>query len=525
MKKKILITCLLALTLSLGALAWTGCGCSPEEEKDPPAPKPSEAVTFSNDTNPYASKTWQEYKDLCDWTKKAETDKVYYQFEGSYSEAYNGDYSRTYLYMNCYEDGLLHATYRKKNSNSSENYYGYWTNLDKKGNTNIILHIIRYNDKEYNDGVYESVVDNFDSDYYEYSSSIIWNQWGTRTVLIYGFHYSPVKSVAVDPAGATTKYKVGDNLSEAGVGITVTRENGRSSRIENPHENPKCVFTGYDKSKAGKQTITVSYDGKEDTYDVDVTGVKTLTVDTSAARTEYDVGDNLDTNGIKASVVYDDGSVKDLKASDLSFKGFDAAAPTAKQTVTVEYFGKSATYDITVKAPTYKGTGKYGETKGEVSVKLDTAKQCTVTFNGKSAKCAYSMSDGIITLGALAEGETGVTADEWQSLHKQYSLNRADYSLAISERYEIKDEIMGSIPGGTVQRYLIIDEAKGECKLTYKYWYASNTDTFVCKYTKEGNTLTLTEKVSQHLGGGGASFEKLPKTFTLNGDGTAVVKK
>ncbi len=61
----------------------------------------------------------------------------------------------------------------------------------------------------------------------------------------------------------------------------------------------------------------------------------------------------------------------------------------------------------------------------------------------------------------------------------------------------------------------------GEATITYKYWYAGTTDTFVCKYEIIDGVFTFTEQISAQVGGG-ANFAGLYKTWTLNDDGTAL---
>ena len=47
----------------------------------------------------------------------------------------------------------------------------------------------------------------------------------------------------------------------------------------------------------------------------------------------------------------------------------------------------------------------------------------------------------------------------------------------------------------------------------------------MAKYTLSGNTLTLTDVVSQQVSASGKSFADLVKTYTLNEDGTVFTVK
>lgn len=540
-----------------------GGGEPPKEE----VPEIKETVRYSEKTNPYAELTWQEYADIDDWDKKSTEAKIYYQFEGSYSEAYQGDYSRTFLYMNCYEDGSLHATY------GNDRYYGFWTNVDRRGRENLVLHIVRFNNVEYNNGLYESVVDSYSHDYYEYQSSIIWNQWGARTVLIFGAHYSPVESITVTAPDTATHYTLGDNFTTEGLAVTVTRKNGKSIDIDEQsfaQSDCRVKFTGvrtvepaegepteetfsynsrYAFTKEGEEEVTVTYINTEVSakYKVNVYGINGITVDASEAIKEFYVGDQHDATGLVITADRKDGQKANVAASRCEFAGFNSSSVAETQEITVKFLGFEDKYSVKIVAPTYKGQGKYNGTTGEVKLKIVTDKTCDVEFNGKTAHCEYttmSMGSGVIyTLIKPAEGGLGVTDDEWNGLHKQYSANRADLSLSMIMVYEIPDNgyaagtsrfeyepFHNPIGGYCEQRFLYIDEASGTLTFTYKYYNGGVTDTWVLKFTitdqADGTKLlTFTEVVSVNASASGkaGAFDNgdMIKEWVLHDDFTA----
>lgn len=534
MKKKFLLIGALVCMLA-ACCAFAFIGCDDNEREDP------EGITYSEATNPYAEKTWEEYGDLFDWGAKWDSDPVVYVFEGSYSEAYQGNYSRTYLYMNCYEDGSLHAQY------GWENYYGYWTNVDNYGREQLVLHLVRYNDGEYNNGVYESVVSPYDSAYYEYSSSVIWNQWGTRTVLIFGFRYSPVTAVTLDTSKVKTEYMLGESLNTAGLGVTVTRENGASALVEEVSGQYTHVnYEGFDSNKAGTQTVTVSYDREKSataTYDVNVIGVESVDIDVSAAKTEYSVGDGFDASGITVVETYENGVTKTVPGDQLTVEGFDTSAAAENQEVTVSWRGESASFTVNVTAPVFKGNTTYNGSSTSMTVTILTPDTCSVQFSGKTVTAAYDIREiagkTIYFLSAPEDGIVGSSEEEWAGLTKTFTADKAAGTLAGIAAYVVPNddgltdlgagrdtyEVMPGISGGTTNRYVLIDEAAGECTVTYKYYNDTCIDTFVAKYTLSGNTLTLTDVVSQQVSASGKSFADLVKTYTLNEDGTVFTVK
>lgn len=607
MKKRSLILCgALAFGVALGGFALAACG----ETEEPDPPQITETVRYSEKTNPYKDVTWQEIKGIADWTEKAKnTSEIYYQFEGSYSEAYQENYSRNFMLMNCYKDGSLHATF------GNENYYGYWTNVDRKGKTLVSLHVLRYQDSQYNNGAYDVICESMSHDYYEYSSNmpIIMFTNQMRSCLISGGHYSQIESLTVE--GGQTACVLGDSFSTEGLQVTINREDGKSILIDsqwygkgncpvtfsgfdssvkgdtevtlsykntdvtatyncsvmglkgisldtsnikaNYHVGDKLDTTGlvvnatrdddgisvvegrrykiygFDSTTEGEKTLTVKYDDKDEhtaTFTVNVYGIKSLDVDFENVKKEYLVGDKIDLEGLVVNATFNDDLTDEIGVDSVTIEGFDTSAATESQEVTVKYQGLSQTYNIKVVAPAYKGDG--------VEIKIVSPSMCEFKFDGKTANLAYStMNVGgrmIYSIAKPADVDMGITDDEFAALHKQYVLDRTDFSAVQTETsfYHIaytteaerkESEVVINIndaPGGnTEQRFIEIDESKGTATLTYKYWYAGTTDTFVMKYTIENGVLTFTEEISGQSYCG-ITFAKLHKKWTINADFT-----
>ncbi len=78
---------------------------------------------------------------------------------------------------------------------------------------------------------------------------------------------------------------------------------------------------------------------------------------------------------------------------------------------------------------------------------------------------------------------------------------------------------MPGIGGNTEQRVIFLDSETKEATISYKYWYAAHTDTFICKYTLEGDILTFTDLVKVvQVGGNGSQYGNLHKTWRLTDD-------
>ena len=529
-KRNLLICGLLALGVTSTAVALVGCN-APEEE----VPDIKETVRYSEETNPYAELTWQEIATIDDWGKKLTEAPISYQFEGSYSEAYQGNYHRDYLYMNCYEDGSLHATY-----GANSNYYGYWTNVDRRGNQDLVLHVLNYNGSEYNSGIYDLVCDEANSEYYDFASNIHNPLNGGRTVTISGYRYSPVKSLEVTTSDQSSGCIIGDDMNYTGLVVKVNRENGKSIAIdEESYKDSTCrvKFEGFDSSEAGDIDIKVSYVNTEisTTYKVKVVGVTAIELNTTKVIKEFNVGDKINTDGLIINATRDDGVVAVLGVDKCEEKCSGEAGESVP--VTISFQGIEESYNVKIKPVVLNGELDNGN---KITVKLVSLTDCEYTVGGKTYRLNYSKSNvSGTTYCMLSKPESAdIPAAVWEEINTNYVILAAEGAIKVSKMiaYSIPDSGDGDTPGtpryenepmlgiggGTEQRTLVIDSAAGTATISYKYWYAGHTDTFVCKYTLENGVLTLTEEISKQVGGSGAQFQNLHKVWTLQSDGTAL---
>ena len=182
-----------------------------------------------------------------------------------------------------------------------------------------------------------------------------------------------------------------------------------------------------------KDTKTVFYKQMDDTPAKPVVSIAV----TPPTKTEYIVGETLDTTGCVVTATYDDASTADVTLALCEFtpETFDTAGT---QTVTVTYLDKTATFDVTVNAlpvlvsiaittPPTKTTYEVGET-------LDT-NGCVVTAtydNGDSedvtADCMFSPSK------LLRVGEQVVTVS--------YSEKETSFNVNVSMNPSLEEVII-----------------------------------------------------------------------------------
>ena len=198
-----------------------------------------------------------------------------------------------------------------------------------------------------------------------------------------------ISSIKVTPPTKTT-YLEGQDLNTDGMVVTaVTSDN---QRITVP---AGYSVRGFNKTKLGKQTITVTYQGLSTEFEVNVNSVKSIEL-TKPTKLEYKYGESLDTSGMSVKAIYDDNQSEVIK-SDYSVTGYDKTK-SGTQTITVTYRNQTATFDVTVAEPVitkFEITTPPTTTEYYVGQDLKTdGMVVTVTFEDESTKTttAYTLS-------------------------------------------------------------------------------------------------------------------------------------
>jgi len=198
-----------------------------------------------------------------------------------------------------------------------------------------------------------------------------------------------ISSIEVTPPTKTT-YLEGQDLNTDGMVVTaVTSDN---QRITVP---AGYSVIGFNKTKLGKQTITVTYQGLSTEFEVNVNSVKSIEL-TKPTKLEYKYGESLDTSGMSVKAIYDDNQSEVIK-SDYSVTGYDKTK-SGTQTITVTYRNQTATFDVTVAEPVitkFEITTPPTTTEYYVGQDLKTdGMVVTVTFEDESTKTttAYTLS-------------------------------------------------------------------------------------------------------------------------------------
>lgn len=139
-----------------------------------------------------------------------------------------------------------------------------------------------------------------------------------------------------------TEYGIGENLDLKGLVITAHYSDGHEVVITEGFE-----VTGFDSATTGKKKVTVSYLDKTAFFEVNISeaSMTSITVE-GLFKTEYEIGEKLNLEGLVVTVHYSDGTSRVI--TDYDVAGFDSMTAGTK-TLTVSYQGMTETFEIIIK--------------------------------------------------------------------------------------------------------------------------------------------------------------------------------
>ena len=377
----------------------------------------------------------------------------------------------------------------------------------------------------YNDGSTEEVTGGFTC------SPTTLNTAGTQTVKVtyYGKETSftvtvselALERIAVKSLPGKTDYYVGDSLDHSGLTLTATYNNGSTETVVSGFTcSPTTLNT------AGTQTITVSYNGKTTTFQVNVENVELtgITLKSRPNKTSYYVGDTLDTTGLTLTGTYSNGTTKEITG------GFTCSPTTLNtagtQTVTVSYGGMSVTFTVTVETPTATRVEVYSlpnKTSYYVGDTLETAGlNLRVTYSNNSTKYVtegFTCSPTVLnTQGSQTITVTyeGLTASFTVTVSRPGVEKIAIATLPNKTSYSLGDTL------NTAGLTLTVTYANGASETVSSGFSCSptalNTEgTQTITVTYEGKTATFTVTVSGNALASGSCGSNLQWQLTKDG--------
>jgi hypothetical protein len=153
-------------------------------------------------------------------------------------------------------------------------------------------------------------------------------------------------------APTNTKILKNEDLKLDGGIITLNHLNGTKEDIDmTDAASMKDVrITGFDKTKTGKQTVTVTYKDKYSaTFEVEVTDkpAKSMVVKSEPTKKLYKVGEDFEVDGLTLEVTYEDGTKETIDATADMVYGYDNTR-VGEQTLTIAYQKLTTTIKVEV---------------------------------------------------------------------------------------------------------------------------------------------------------------------------------
>lgn len=150
-------------------------------------------------------------------------------------------------------------------------------------------------------------------------------------------------SISINTNPNKLDYYLNDSVDTTGLVLNVKYNNGTTKTITSGYTSSPTTLT-----QIGTQKITVTYDNKTTTYDVNVkkNDVKSIAIKSVPETTLYYEGDYLDTTGLTLKVIYNNGNTKEI-TSGYTVDTTQLTTP-GKQTITVTYASQTTTFNVTV---------------------------------------------------------------------------------------------------------------------------------------------------------------------------------
>ena len=171
-----------------------------------------------------------------------------------------------------------------------------------------------------------------------------------------------LSTVVIDKYPSKLDYETGQDLDLTGGKIKLIYNNGTVQTLD--MSDSQITVSGYDKTSAGLQEISLSIMGMIVTFDVIVNPkttypsvtilLKDISIYSTPSKLNYYIGEELDLTGGKVKVYYDYNYgeeviskyfIEEMKSGNVS--GFSSDTAGTK-TITVNYSGHTATFDVVV---------------------------------------------------------------------------------------------------------------------------------------------------------------------------------
>ncbi|MDE7164144.1 MAG: bacterial Ig-like domain-containing protein [Clostridiales bacterium] len=172
------------------------------------------------------------------------------------------------------------------------------------------------------------------------------------TLGVFGFVACGGRSIeSLTVKNAKIDFIVGDEF-ELGESFSVVAKYSDGTDADVTKDVSVRQESGFDMSVAGEYQITISYDGKKVVYSIYVSGfdntLKKIELDTTAAKLNYQLGDELSYDGLVVKTTYENAQGRLIESTAASIKDFSVVITDKNGNTTDESFSGLGEYTVTI---------------------------------------------------------------------------------------------------------------------------------------------------------------------------------
>ena len=452
------------------------------------------SVKYSKANNPWSNKTTGEIeKEVGKNLNQREDDDRFlvYQFEGFYAEGYQGNYSKTYGYLSLWDDGLYNGIQDNKN------IYGYWYNIEEDGSDCLVMI-----DNRGTNANMMCVKSN--SKFYDWTADIKLDfSWGTRSLKINGFLYTPVIGMYVDTGTDKLTYEYGEEINISQWTAMQVRNDLRVGAIFDP-DNTITWSLPNTKKYSGKQIVRANWTNFN--YDIRVnvgvdTGTYVLDATNEEVKKKYRFVDGLDTSGIIVK------RVTDAKEEILDISTLKSELDLKNKKVNVIMPNKTVqSYDIVLDDSEASNTITGLINGKNATMVVKSLDKMIVTIEGKTVEVKIELVGSSLLKNIKVIEKISGDDEIFASLPNKISMVEKDGALTIPEKRFFTSTAKANPYSQDGNTYFIFDPSGESVNVMWTFTYQGpQTQEMKCTYTlsgdlQDGVIVTLTSCIQETNG-------------------------
>lgn len=300
-------------------------------------------------------------------------------------------------------------------------------------------------------------------------------------------------------------YRVGETIDLTGMTVRAAYLSGQTSDITaEVIEDAENAVKGFRSDTAGVQPITVSYGGETASFNVNVRVLSAVRVETAPEKTNYILGDSLNTEGMKVMAVYTLGDASnsdnemeydvtdEILADTDAISGFDSTK-AGSMSLSVNYQSKTAQLSSVTVADELPEGAVLSELQLKAPVKTDYVVGDSLDLTGLEVVGVY-MYNGV----SLQHELTGYVTDNRDTVISGFDSSAASESQTVTVTVEDKTaQFAVRISEESVQPTLSRIEVTAPAQTEYNVGAELNLEGMVVTaYYSDGTSADVTNEIT-----------------------------